>query len=86
MPFKNFGIFHFDKYIISADLEGNLLFLNSDNGVLESNINVGTGITKPVIVKNTAVIMTDKKVVLIQNNRLGFKVKLLLKKIKTYFT
>jgi outer membrane protein assembly factor BamB len=86
MPFKNFGIFHFDKYIISADLEGNLLFLNSDNGKLESKINIGAGITKPVIVKNTAVIMTDKKVILIQNNRLAFKFKLLLKQIKTYFT
>tara|TARA_B100000427_G_scaffold103150_2_gene85260 strand:+ start:160 stop:1365 length:1206 start_codon:yes stop_codon:yes gene_type:complete len=86
LPFNNFGIVHFDKYIISSDLAGNILFLNIKNGKIEDKINVGKGISKPIISGRNIFIVTNSDIIMLESKRLRFRIKLLGRKIKKYLT
>ncbi len=86
LPFNNFGIIHFDKYIISSDVEGNMLFLDIDNGAIKERIEVGQGISKPIINGKHIIVMTNDKIIMLENKRMKFRLKLIGKKVKGYFT
>ena len=86
LPFNNFGIIHFDKYIVSSDLEGNILFLDIDNGEIVETVEVGMGISRPIIQDRKIIVMTNDKIIMLENKRLKFRLKLIGSKVKNYFT
>ena len=86
LPFNNFGIIHFDKYIVSSDLEGNILFLDIDNGEIIDAVDVGKGISRPIIQGRKIIVMTNDKIIMLENKRLKFRLKLIGSKVKNYFT
>ncbi len=86
LPFNNFGIIHFDKYIVSSDLEGNILFLDIDNGEIVESVEVGMGISRPIIQDRKIIVMTNDKIIMLENKRLKFRLKLIGSKVKNYFT
>ncbi|RAP27329.1 hypothetical protein DID74_00530 [Candidatus Marinamargulisbacteria bacterium SCGC AG-333-B06] len=86
LPFNNFGIMHFDQYIISSDLLGNILFLDIENGKVKDKIEVGAGVTKPIIKGKNIIIITSDKIIMLENKRIKFRLKLIGRKVKGYFT
>ena len=76
LPFNNFGIVHFDKYILSANSKGDLLFLNINDGNEDYSTFVGEGITTPIVNQEDLYVMTNNKIYRFFSNRIGFKIKL----------
>jgi hypothetical protein len=86
LPYKNFGIIHFDKYIMSFDDEGNILFLDLKTGKLLGKVPVVGAVSRPLIYKDKTFIMTSEKVYMIKNTRFLFKLKLFYIKLKDLVT
>ena len=86
LPFNNFGIIHFDRYILSSDLLGNILFLDIKNGAIKEKFEIGKGISKPIISGRKMIVMTNSKIIMLENKRIRFRMKLIGRKIKNYFT
>ena len=86
LPYNNFGIIHFDKYIMSFDNEGNVLFLDLKTGDSLGKIPLVGDVSKPLVFKDKAFIMTSEKIYMIKNKRFMFRVKLFYNKIKELVT
>lgn len=86
LPYNNFGIIHFDKYIMSFDDDGNILFLDLKSGDLLGKLQVLGDVSKPLIYKDKAFIMTSEKIYMIKNTRLFFRLKLFYSRVKDLVT
>ena len=86
LPYKNFGIIHFDKYIMSFDDDDNILFLDLKTGKAQGRVPVIGDVSKPLIYKDKTFIMTSEKVYMIKNTRFLFRLKLFYNKLKDMVT
>ena len=77
LPYNNFGIVQFDKFIISTDTSGNILFLDRETGKVAEKFFVGDGVATPYVNKNELYILTESKIYKFFNNRLAFKLKIM---------
>ncbi|RAP27780.1 hypothetical protein DID78_05860 [Candidatus Marinamargulisbacteria bacterium SCGC AG-343-D04] len=71
LPFTNFGILHFDNYIVSSNSEGYVLFLDINTGVVHEKILVGDGMSTPIIKDNTMYLVTKDKIYFFKSSRIG---------------
>tara|TARA_A100001015_G_scaffold108466_1_gene120305 strand:- start:8927 stop:10141 length:1215 start_codon:yes stop_codon:yes gene_type:complete len=86
LPFNNFGIVNFDRYILSVNDAGELLFLSVEDGSLRSFVEVGQGMSRPIVVQDDLYVMTNTKIYRFFSNRIGFKARLLWKKFLNSIT
>ena len=76
----------FDRYILSSDQQGNLLFLDIEDGKVHEKLFVGAGLSKPIVSEKELIAVTNKKIYKFRSNRLGLKLKLMWDKIWDYIT
>ncbi len=86
LPFNNFGIAQFDEFVLSSDTEGNLLFLNISDGQVKEKVYIGEGVSTPIIEGQDLYVVTKSRIYKFKNNRISFKMKLLMKKLKEKIT
>lgn len=85
MTFTNFGIVHFDQFLMATNDSGELLFLNPQTGQTEHKIAVGNNVYAPVFAKEFMYVVSEKKIIKIENTRFGYKVKLFFEDLMSHF-
>ena len=86
LQYSSFEVKEFDNYIVSADKEGYMVFLDSKSGKVKGRIFVGPGIVRPVIKDDLLFVLTEDKLYGFKNNSWLFKIRLMLRKVRDWAT